>query len=146
MIKQIWLCLSRPYPFIFFKGGLSQNLLSPFWSTLSHMMLSDLWQEKELTVKKCELKQLVACWWHLLTTGKGLLFSSWLNGVNQWKEKNKPKGIWMWLSGEKKITYVKLVHYDWAELWEVVECSQTSQDSNSRSLMKSKNFIIWIQS
>lgn len=51
---------SRPYPFIFFKGGLSQNLLSPFWSTLSNM-LCDLWQEKGLTVKKCELKQLVAC-------------------------------------------------------------------------------------
>ena len=30
-------CLSRPYPFNFFKGSLPQNLLSPLLNTLSHI-------------------------------------------------------------------------------------------------------------
>ena len=32
-------CLSRPFPFKFFKGCLPQNLLSPLLSTLSHIQL-----------------------------------------------------------------------------------------------------------
>ena len=32
-------CLSRPYPFKFFKGCLPQNLLSPLLNTLSHIFL-----------------------------------------------------------------------------------------------------------
>ena len=32
-------CLSRPYPFKFFKGCLPQNLLSPLLNTLSHLFM-----------------------------------------------------------------------------------------------------------
>ena len=32
-------CLSRPYPFNFFKGYLAQNLLSPLLNTLSQILL-----------------------------------------------------------------------------------------------------------
>ena len=32
-------CLSRPYPFKFFKGFLPQTLLGPLLNTLSHMMI-----------------------------------------------------------------------------------------------------------
>ena len=34
-------CLSRPYPFKFFKGCLRQNLLSPLLNTLSHIGVKD---------------------------------------------------------------------------------------------------------
>ena len=33
-------CLSRPYPFKFFKGCLQQILLGPFLNTVSHITLN----------------------------------------------------------------------------------------------------------
>ena len=35
------ICLSRPYPFKFFKGYLPQILPGPLLNTLSHMLLSE---------------------------------------------------------------------------------------------------------
>ena len=32
-------CLSRPYPFKFFKGSLPQNLLRPLLNALSHLCI-----------------------------------------------------------------------------------------------------------
>ena len=39
-------CLSRPYPFKFFKGYVPQNLLGPFLNTLTHMPEINLMWEK----------------------------------------------------------------------------------------------------
>ena len=39
-LKNLKIFLSRPYPFKFFKGCLSQNLLSPLLNTLSQMILN----------------------------------------------------------------------------------------------------------
>ena len=45
-LKKRWrnmVCLSRPYPFKFFKGCLSQNLLSPLLNTLLHLFCYKTW-------------------------------------------------------------------------------------------------------
>ena len=67
-------CLSRSYPYKFFKGGLPQILLGPFLNTLSHLKCSFL--RKQLAAKnhvmiiwiktqvqKWNLEQI---WWQLL--------------------------------------------------------------------------------
>ena len=54
-------------------------------------------------------------------------------GVNGREEKNKLTGLWMQPTGEKKVTEKKLVQVSFVmiELREVVDCSETSQHSNS---------------
>ena len=47
------ICLSRPYPFKFFKGCLSQILLGPLFSTLSHLSMLILLSKLEVCFQIC---------------------------------------------------------------------------------------------